>query len=879
LFQRLVRKAVACGPLELAVPERLHGQSGTACMVLGLLFGQIADFVGVEGVPDVQARDFQSKMQVSLRVGFGRLRREAELQNDRDVYGILQDEAQCREALVSLIAVPAVDVPGEFGQARLGGCRAAGDSLGRGQGASVEQAVTSLRVLTWNVSDVVDRLSAAVPEDADWSVVDNSAAVQAQALRLKPDVVAFQECQSEAPLADLAREYRLVGTARSHCGFVHLYVVHGLETRTLEMPAEVPVVGVTVRLCDGLDVDLMAVHFPAGEHNAAARRRLLSHDLKHVLQQKRPLVLAGDFNVREDEAAKWRERFGLQDAGYAGYSWCPKTTRYRPKPEGEYHPQGCRFDRVFGCRVQAAHAYLAGKVIHFTNTGHEFHLSDHFAVVAVLGFARCVGKRDLKALNMRVANMRDAELMSEARLVREMLVVGREQAIASRARAVAQNQEAAATRARKARKDAAKKREAAARVAFGKDSLFADALDDRFVSPGPVPPAAWTVTSDLDWDAADPSDGVEGCRIGGLRREGPQSYVLAALQCVLRLPLLQAMLRRHCAVCGEGENCVSCALWRSREAFSGDRLAGLLSLRHLVSSAFGDDGEHDVAEFLVGLLRSMAAREVREQRCVSWLDAADSLMRSHFATFVERIFGFVLEKRRRCALCGCCCAPEFEVRTVLVLPVPLEDDASPVTPTELYMRFCGPVYLEGDEAVLCQKCGRLTKHEQQQRIRQAPRVLAVHFERSSGRPGRRSSRCPMDLEFEVVWPHLPSFELHGVVYHRGFDASRGHYSAAVRCLQKRFWRFDDDRLCREVVGDVCALLPTQIVLAFYEGSAAAASSGRRAGHLVRRGGAGEPGTVQGSFLIGLLLLWCSMRQFVRRFERELCGSWRGAARP
>jgi hypothetical protein len=48
-----------------------------------------------------------------------------------------------------------------------------------------------------------------------------------------------------------------------------------------------------------------------------------------------------------------------------------------------------------------------------------------------------------------------------------------------------------------------------------------------------VPPAAWVAMPDLDRTAL-PSGGDLACRIGGLRKEGRQSYVLALLQCVLR---------------------------------------------------------------------------------------------------------------------------------------------------------------------------------------------------------------------------------------------------------------------------------------------------------------------------------------------------------
>ena len=275
-----------------------------------------------------------------------------------------------------------------------------------------------------------------------------------------------------------------------------------------------------------------------------------------------------------------------------------------------------------------------------------------------------------------------------------------------------------------------------------------------------------------------------------------------------------------------------CALWRSRLAFSGRDLACLVLRRHLVSPVFGDDEQHDVAEFFKELLRSMAAREVH-------------LRPSLPVTFVEHVFGWILERRRRCAECGRCCAPEFESGTVLALPLPVDGSSGSVTPTELYMRFCGPIFLDGAAALRCEHCGRCTKHVEQRRICRSPKVLAVHFQRSVGAEGQQVLRRAIDLEFEVVWPQLPSMELHSVVYHRGVDATKGQYTAAARCVQKRFWRFEDDRLCREVVGDVSKLLPTQIVMAFYE-----AVSGAPLSSPWGRGAAGGPRDVGAGGLPG-----------------------------
>ena len=66
------------------------------------------------------------------------------------------------------------------------------------------------------------------------------------------------------------------------------------------------------------------------------------------------------------------------------------------------------------------------------------------------------------------------------------------------------------------------------------------------------------------------------------------------VQCLLRIPLLQRLLRGHCAVCdvgGEGGNCASCALWASRLAFLSQDIPELLVRRCAVSLDFADDGE------------------------------------------------------------------------------------------------------------------------------------------------------------------------------------------------------------------------------------------------------------------------------------------------
>ena len=76
-----------------------------------------------------------------------------------------------------------------------------------------------------------------------WTGKDNLRKAMAEVCRLAPDVLALQECPTERPVAELGEGYRPVGTAKSHCGFVHLYLEGKLAYESLTLKAGLPVVG------------------------------------------------------------------------------------------------------------------------------------------------------------------------------------------------------------------------------------------------------------------------------------------------------------------------------------------------------------------------------------------------------------------------------------------------------------------------------------------------------------------------------------------------------------------------------------------------------------------------------------------------------------
>ena len=99
--------------------------------------------------------------------------------------------------------------------------------------------------------------------------------MQSEVRRHKPDVVALQECEDDAPLDALSKDYVFLGARQGHvaeAGYVHLYARGSLEPApSAALPAGVPGVSGTVRLRDR-SVAVVALHLAAGRHAAAARR-------------------------------------------------------------------------------------------------------------------------------------------------------------------------------------------------------------------------------------------------------------------------------------------------------------------------------------------------------------------------------------------------------------------------------------------------------------------------------------------------------------------------------------------------------------------------------------------------------------------------------
>lgn len=290
--------------------------------------------------------------------------------------------------------------------------------------------------------------------------------------------------------------------------------------------------------------------------------------------------------------------------------------------------------------------------------------------------------------------------------------------------------------------------------------------------------------------------------VGGLGNPEQRScFANALVQVLLRLPAVALWLGQcHTGVCDAAPECVACLLWRSREAL-GRRPAAVPMLvaaldRLPLLCRFGDGAQHDLEEFCCSLLAALRGVELAAGRFAEWHGFASGDGR---AAHVDRLFGFVLEQRRRCLACG----GAAEVSTAygggltLYLPVPEGTGCSRVwTATELYYAHSAP----SDVECFCAVCGGRTVHREQAHLATQPCVLLLHVGRR--RAGAATcARHAVQPELVLTLPGHDRYELAAVVYHRGRDANRGHYYCVSRAHDGRWWRFDDANV-RVFSGDV-----------------------------------------------------------------------------
>ena len=130
-------------------------------------------------------------------------------------------------------------------------------------------------------------------------------------------------------------------------------------------------------------------------------------------------------------------------------------------------------------------------------------------------------------------------------------------------------------------------------------------------------------------------------------------------------------------------------------------------------------------------------------------------------THVERVFGFLMETRRKCTVCtsGGVKAKRSCETFLRLAEQTMEGGA--MTLTELYYRECAKEQTAAGDEIECDVCGYRTRHEAQIRAVTAPNVLVIQIRRREG------VRAEIAVEEQLELRGMPVMELTGVVYHNG----------------------------------------------------------------------------------------------------------------
>ena len=771
----------------------------TTLAVLGLVWAQVADAAGVSHL-DVQSSSYLPDWRDVLADAFAYLRRAADARGDGAVEKSFTTRADCTKFLEMLgsrqkVAPEAVEEKREK--------RARKDMAVQSEPQGESRM---LRLLTWNIAG--RQCAQSAPES--WRLPDKLCAMRREILRLKPDVLALQECPGEGACAAVPEGMKFVGSVEGHpegC-YAQLYCRADLDMQVVELRNRAPAVVARCTL-HGIEVMFVSAHLFPHEGNEAVR----AGEVKEILSRRdrSAIVLMGDLNVRREEVEPLCEKHGLRAMRCSTATWNAGRNKFHEELKNS---RACYpFDQIWtaGALWVEGHAACACKEY---RAGKRFYLSDHFALFGLLdvhaaygeiggGASALADKRREVLGGLRTSSAASENLSIELRERAGEFELG-VQADREERRELGKKMKAQA----KARKDREERLRKDRDAVFGEGSLFAMGLETS------APQAA----SSLDLEpfrglsaAEAPEiwkdhvrDGQHAltellssrpCWIDGSQKSETVTYVTVCVQMLLRIPAVSAWLswhdERHRSGEPGGQRCVSCLLWASRLNFGqksgpGFRktLVPLFGNRGLVSELFERGGEHDVCDFAQGLLQEMRRLEIAAARAIEWPVVEDK------CTHVDRLFACVCEERRWCTGCYAL-TNSFASSSVLSLPVPL-DASSPCCVTDLYTEFCRLASVSPDEssALRCVgQCASVQEHWVQRRLAFTPNVLVIRVPRFDASGKKRS--FPLELEEQLFLPGLEAMDLFGAVYYDGevLGSAGGKYMCLCRGPDGQFWEF------------------------------------------------------------------------------------------
>ncbi len=340
----------------------------TTLAVLGLIWASVADAAGIAHL-DPSSPTFLMDWRAVLAEAFSRLRRAADARG----HGAVDKEFDSRESCERFLTLLGVRL-----QEHEPATEERPSKRARTAPAVPKSEDDAVRLLTWNIAgrDVAH----ACPKSRN--VRDKLLAMKREILRLKPDVLALQECPGGGRCEAVPEDMDLVGVVEAHpedC-YVQLYVRSPLAMQRVALHRDVPAVAGICKVKD-TPVCFVSAHLhPHAEH--AAKRAEQLQDILSACGSGKSIVLMGDMNVQRAEVPDLCDAHALTAMRYANCSWDPRRNKFYANLKN-YRGEGKVYDQIWSLGPVWVEGHMVGMCKEY-RAGERFFLSDHFALLGLL---------------------------------------------------------------------------------------------------------------------------------------------------------------------------------------------------------------------------------------------------------------------------------------------------------------------------------------------------------------------------------------------------------------------------------------------------------------------------------------------------------------
>jgi len=244
----------------------------------------------------------------------------------------------------------------------------------------------SFSLVTWNLA--LGGPSNQAPASVDSQT--NLFAILDEIDRHDPDFICLQEMPTQGFVHYLSDRYVSGQVVPSHSGFSAVFVRRGpIANHEIQLDSQLslpPATGVSLQIGEE-QLLIFSLHLFPTKANAPQRLQFLSSFLPQV-RASQPLLIAGDFNMREVETEAVTA-LGLRDAYQQWDDPDRKLYATWDSIVNLFHdnryPFRARYDRVFYRNLQLQDYQLLGRTP-IELAGSSYYLSDHFGIYAEFSF-------------------------------------------------------------------------------------------------------------------------------------------------------------------------------------------------------------------------------------------------------------------------------------------------------------------------------------------------------------------------------------------------------------------------------------------------------------------------------------------------------------